>query len=198
MAVTWAASADKHGVEHADALHAIANAYFVKVEFDEPRIAGGLRPTLYIGPPRQLGGPLLEVIVVLTPPPRSAHFSRHDRPSEAPGPHGGAVINEKDSDALAEWAEHEISVTAPSRAVLRGTDAAAHGREALERALGGRPSLDPNARPGQHSRTRQVRLPSEANAKLDAVAAAQHRKPSEVMRDALDEYFRNHPDQAAS
>lgn len=81
------------------------------------------------------------------------------------------MINEKDSDALAEWAEHEMSVTAPSRAVLRGTDAAAHGREALERALGGRPSLDPNARPGQHSRTRQVRLPSEANATLDAVAA---------------------------
>lgn len=73
MAVTWAASADKHGVEHADALHAIANAFFVKVEFDEPRIAGGLRPTLYIGPPRQLGGPLLEVMVVLTPP-RDLHI----------------------------------------------------------------------------------------------------------------------------
>lgn len=82
------------------------------------------------------------------------------------------MINEKDSDALAEWTEHEMSVTAPSRAVLRGTDAAAHGREALERFWGDRPSLDPNARPGQHSRTRQVRLPSEANATLDAVAAA--------------------------
>ncbi len=68
MAVTWANSADKHGIEHEDALHAIANAYYVEREFDEPRVPGRVRPTLFLGPPRQLGGPLLEVMVEMTPP----------------------------------------------------------------------------------------------------------------------------------
>ena len=40
MAITWANSADKHGIEHEDALHAIANAYYVEREFDEPRVPG--------------------------------------------------------------------------------------------------------------------------------------------------------------
>jgi hypothetical protein len=31
--------------------------------FDDPRFPGGMRPDLYIGPPRQLGGPLLEVML---------------------------------------------------------------------------------------------------------------------------------------
>ncbi len=68
MAVTWANSADKHGIEHEDALHAITNAYYVEREFDEPRVPGRVRPTLFLGPPRQLGGPLLEVMVEMTPP----------------------------------------------------------------------------------------------------------------------------------
>jgi len=67
MAITWANSADKHGIEHEDALHAIANAYYVE-RFDEPRVPGRVRPTLFLGPPRQLGGPLLEVMVEMTPP----------------------------------------------------------------------------------------------------------------------------------
>lgn len=73
MAVTWASSADKHGIAHDDALHAIMNAYYVATEFDEPRIPGRIRPTLFIGPPRQLGGPLLEVMVEITPP-RDLHI----------------------------------------------------------------------------------------------------------------------------
>ncbi len=68
MAVTWARSADKHGVPHEDALHAIAHAHYVEQEFDEPRVPGHVRPTLFLGPSRQPGGPLLEVIVELTPP----------------------------------------------------------------------------------------------------------------------------------
>lgn len=63
MSVTWDQSADKHAIPHEDALHAISNAYYVESEFDEPRIPGRVRPTLFIGPPRQLGGPLLEVMV---------------------------------------------------------------------------------------------------------------------------------------
>ncbi len=68
VAITWANSADKHGIEHEDALHAIGNAYYVEREFDEPRVPGRVRPTLFLGPPRQLGGPLLEVMVEMTPP----------------------------------------------------------------------------------------------------------------------------------
>ena len=63
MAISWAASADKHGIPHEDALHAIEHAVYVEVEFDEPRLGGRVRPTLFIGPPRARGGPLLEVMV---------------------------------------------------------------------------------------------------------------------------------------
>lgn len=71
--MTWAGSADNHGVPHEDALHAIGNAYYVESEFDEPRISGRVRPTLFIGPPRQFGGPLLEVMVEVVPP-RDLHI----------------------------------------------------------------------------------------------------------------------------
>jgi len=67
VSVTWAASSDKHGIRHADALHAIDNASYVESEFDEPRIPGRVRPTLFIGPPRQLGDPLSEVMVEVAP-----------------------------------------------------------------------------------------------------------------------------------
>lgn len=68
MVIMFAASADKHGVPHEDALHAMVNAYHLETEFDDPRIAGRGRPTLYIGPPRKRGGPLLEVMAEITPP----------------------------------------------------------------------------------------------------------------------------------
>ena len=68
VSVTWAESADKHGIPHDDALNAIGYAYYVESEFDEPRIPGRVGPTLFIGPPRKLGAPLLEVMVEITPP----------------------------------------------------------------------------------------------------------------------------------
>ena len=49
-------------------MHAILNAYYHRQGFDEPRVPGGARPDLFIGPTRQLGGPLLEVMVEVTPP----------------------------------------------------------------------------------------------------------------------------------
>jgi len=58
VAIRWAESASKHGISHDEALHAIQNAHYVEQEFDEPRIPGRMRPTLFIGPSR-LGGPLL-------------------------------------------------------------------------------------------------------------------------------------------
>jgi hypothetical protein len=73
VSVTWAESADKHGIPPEDALHAIGNAYYVESEFDEPRIPGRVRPTLFIGPPRQPGAPLLEVMVEVVPP-RGLHI----------------------------------------------------------------------------------------------------------------------------
>jgi len=66
-------SADKHGIDRADALHAILNAYYQEDEFDEPRPPASVRPTLFIGPPRKLGGALLEVMVEVTPP-RDLHI----------------------------------------------------------------------------------------------------------------------------
>lgn len=44
MAVEWANSADKHGIEHEDALYAIENALYVEQEFDEPRVPGHAKP----------------------------------------------------------------------------------------------------------------------------------------------------------
>ena len=66
MAISWAPSADKHGIRREDALYAIEHALYVEVEFDEPRLGGRVRPTLFIGPPRARGGPLLEVMVEIT------------------------------------------------------------------------------------------------------------------------------------
>jgi len=68
VGVRWTASADKHGVPHADALHAMTHAVYAESEFDEPRLPGHLRPTLFIGPPRDPGGLLLEVMVEAIPP----------------------------------------------------------------------------------------------------------------------------------
>ncbi len=67
VSIRWAASAAKHGIGHDEALFAITNAHYVEQEFDEPRVHGHVRPTLFIGPSR-LGGPLLEVMVEITPP----------------------------------------------------------------------------------------------------------------------------------
>lgn len=99
------------------------------------------------------------------------------------------MTKEKDYQAAADWAEHDMTLKPSSTTALRGEAATAHGRAALERSLGGRPSIDPKAKPGQHSRTRQVRLPHDINTKLDQVAAAQKRRPSEIMRAALAEYL---------
>lgn len=68
MGVSWARSAEKHGVPHEDALHAILHAVYAESGFDDSRIPGGICPTLYIGPPRALGDPMLEVMVEVKPP----------------------------------------------------------------------------------------------------------------------------------
>ena len=69
MAIFWAESADRHDISHDKALYAIANAVYVEEEFDEPRVPGRVRPTLFIGPATPArGSHLLEVMVEITPP----------------------------------------------------------------------------------------------------------------------------------
>lgn len=79
-----------------------------------------------------------------------------------------------------------------SKTSLRGEEAAAFGRELVERSHGGRPSIDPEAGPGEKSPVRQVRLPRALDADLVAFAQSRHRRPSEVMREALSEYLATH------
>ena len=68
VALRWTDSADRHGIERADALHALLNAYLHEPGFDEPRVEGHGRPDLWIGPQRTLGAPLLEVMTETVPP----------------------------------------------------------------------------------------------------------------------------------
>lgn len=98
-----------------------------------------------------------------------------------------------DNDAaVAEWAERDMILPLRSSTALRGAAAAEHGQAALGRALGGRPSIDPSARPGQHARNRQVRLAADVDRRLQDLAERQHRSASAVMRDAVAEYLRAH------
>lgn len=64
LAVTWAESADKHGVPHDEALYAMSHAHHVVREFRVPRV-GGAAPTLFIGPSRY---GTLELLATITPP----------------------------------------------------------------------------------------------------------------------------------
>lgn len=63
MAIKWTDSALKHGIDIEDAKHAIAHAHYMEQDFDEPRPPSTIRPTLFLGPGRRLGAPLLEVMV---------------------------------------------------------------------------------------------------------------------------------------
>jgi hypothetical protein len=67
MGIRWANSAAKHGIDQADAINAIANYVYRVPAFDEPRVPGGRRPDLFIGPTRDQSM-LLEVMAEVTPP----------------------------------------------------------------------------------------------------------------------------------
>ena len=66
--------------------------------------------------------------------------------------------------------------------------AEAVAEEVLSRTPG-RPSM---SGPGQKSPSVTVRLPKGERTRLDAVAAKQGRRPSAVIREALDEYMARH------
>lgn len=84
---------------------------------------------------------------------------------------------------------HRAAAAAHGRAL---PEQAAGGPAEFEKALRGRPSIDPDAGPGEHSRVRQVRLPAAQNEQLDAVAASEGRRPSAVIRDAVAQYLATH------
>ena len=97
--------------------------------------------------------------------------------------------NAKDYRAAADWAEHEMTLKPGSTTALRGQDAAKRGREVLAKALGGRPSIDPDAKPGQHARVRQVRVSTDVDARIEVLAAGRHVKASDIIREALAAYL---------
>src|SRR5437868_5924402 len=99
------------------------------------------------------------------------------------------MANAKDYQAAAAWAEHAMTLKPGSTTALRGHDAAKRGREVLAKALGGRPSIDPDAKPGQHARVRQVRVSTEVDARIEVLAADRHVKASDIIREALAAYL---------
>ncbi len=106
---------------------------------------------------------------------------------------GGLTPEEEENYAhLSEWAE-SLDTLPPRSRVTRAEQPGA-GRALLEAALGstaavdravGRPSL---GRSGT-SPSRTLRLPRDLDAALVARAEAEHRKPSEVVREALYAYL---------
>lgn len=109
---------------------------------------------------------------------------------------------ESDHKAPSTWAEKDLTLYPDSATARHGKAAAAKGGATLETVLGGavqaeravrgRPSIDPHAEPGRHSRSRTVRFSDELNAQLGVVAQAQGRRPSDVVREALADYLAAH------
>jgi Ribbon-helix-helix protein, copG family len=99
------------------------------------------------------------------------------------------MANAKEYQTAADWAEHAMTLKPGSTTALRGPDAAKRGREVLAKALGGRPSIDPDAKPGQHARVRQVRVSTEVDARIEVLAADRHVKASDIIREALAAYL---------
>jgi len=103
------------------------------------------------------------------------------------------MATEGELAAAAEWVARQMVLRrGGSQVALRGPDAAAFGRDLIERSKGGRPSIDPEAKPGRHSRAIQVRVDDSLDRALAETARAQHRSKSAVVRDALAAYVSIH------
>ncbi len=68
----------------------------------------------------------------------------------------------------------------------------AAGRGLLERGRRRPPVSGPGRRRSSESPKRQVRLPQPPSNKLDDLARLQHRMPSELMRETVEEYVQEH------
>jgi len=105
------------------------------------------------------------------------------------------------NDARSDWAE-ELERFGPDAKLTSGAPAAAQGRATLEAAMGGpkevenalrgRQPLDGRKAPGYRSPTHSVRLTEDLDAKLTRAAKVLKRQKSDVVREALTEYFERH------
>jgi len=99
------------------------------------------------------------------------------------------------ADRLADWAESDDLEIADSASFVTDDDPVAESllRQAFGDAeltrLRGRPALDGSSGSGASPR-RQVRLSRQLDEALAARAAAEHRQPSAVIRDAIAAYLR--------
>lgn len=103
---------------------------------------------------------------------------------------------------MAEWAENEMELKPDSTTALRGGDAAAHARAMFEAAgldvadlnkvIGGRPSLDPDAAPGTRSPKLNFRVPAPVNQALTAQAGVLGMSTSALARKIIEEWLNAH------
>lgn len=97
------------------------------------------------------------------------------------------------ADQLSDWAESEDFTIAPTAVITKSTRSGA-GQALLEAALGSSAAVDralgrPSLGGAGTSPSRTLRLPRELDEALIARAAAEHRKPSEIVREALSNYL---------
>lgn len=113
------------------------------------------------------------------------------------------MTNDKEHfEKLSDWAENDMELKADSTTALRGPAAAAHARALMEQAgidvaelnklIGGRPALDPDAKPGAHSPKINTRVTEATNTLLKAEAKALGITPSALVRRALTEWLESH------
>jgi len=123
---------------------------------------------------------------------------------KATGGHAGELSAQEQEryHQMSDWAENEMELKPDSTTALRGADAAAHARAMLEAAgvdvgelnklIGGRPSLDPDAAPGAHSPKLNFRVPEPVNAALTAQAKTMKLTNSALARKIITEWLNSH------
>lgn len=96
---------------------------------------------------------------------------------------------------MADLAENEMIPAVAKGSALHGANAAAQARAmlaaagmdpaALNRLIGGRPSVDPEAEPGKSSPPLNLRVSADLKRELKELAAARNIKTSELAREIL-------------
>ncbi|MEO6142457.1 MAG: CopG family transcriptional regulator [Dermatophilaceae bacterium] len=110
------------------------------------------------------------------------------------------IPTKAEADVLAQWAEAgEFDLNFAGGKTLHGAEAAAAGRallesagvdvDAVERAVGGRPRLDPSAPRGPRSPRVNVAIPETLSDALKATAKARGVRTSVLVREALARYL---------
>lgn len=102
---------------------------------------------------------------------------------------------QKHYQTMADWAENEMNPLPESATALHGRDAAAHARAMLveagidavelNRLIGGRPNLDPDAMPGRHSPQINLRVTAGLKQQLKDLADERGTSSSDLARELL-------------